>query len=127
VFTQQKADLLHEKIQESVPCIPSSVIDLIPPYLLKEQWSSEEKEETYPAPLFHRDKNSEELYKKLEDKKITLSLEDQGKAIAEYMATKNKNAGKELFSIILDKINSPTVVFDHSNYESDSYLYFMPL
>lgn len=63
------------------------------------------KDIEFPGYLFSRDEKSEKLYRILKDNKI--SLEIKVEEISSYMETKNRNGGKDLYHIILDKLNPP--------------------
>lgn len=67
----------------------------------------------FPGYLFSRDNESEKLYQILI--KDNLSLAEKAKEIARYMETGKRNAGKELYHIILDRLNPPPE-FDWANY-----------
>ena len=75
------------------------------------------------AVLFLRDKKSEALYQHLNNRDC--SQTSKREAIEEFMQSKNKNAGKKMFNIILEKLramNDPIPHFfsdRHSNDLSD--------
>lgn len=80
----------------------------------------------YPKALFSKDQNSEELYAKLTNN--SLSILEKALAIAEFMETKNGNAGKEMYHIIFEGLNyQPTVyTFSYLDFPSDPLMYWTP-
>lgn len=74
-----------------------------------------------PGLLFPCDQKSEQLYRQLQLKEEDFSLQEKAAAIAEYMQTKNRNAGKKLFEIILDKIKSTPDYMVNSTYQATDY------
>ncbi|MBA2649630.1 MAG: hypothetical protein H0U75_08590, partial [Legionella sp.] len=70
----------------------------------KESFHGTDSCEHFPGLLFKRDKKSEELYQYLQNPDFTQTKKTE--AIEEFMKSKNKNAGKKMFNIILDKLES---------------------
>lgn len=56
----------------------------------------------FPSYLFNKDKKSEDLYHKLQG--LNLTLDAKKIEIALFMETQSKNAGKELYHIILNEL-----------------------
>ena len=104
---------LEKKNFETVDKMISNIIQAY-----KESFHGTDSCEHFPGLLFKRDKQSEELYRYLKDLDATQT--EQTKAIEEFMKSKNKNAGKKMFNIILDKLEStPDVREQHFYWAHD--------
>jgi len=96
----------------------------------EENFHNTDSWDLFPSSFFKRDANSEELHQTLKDGQV--SLLEKAEAIADYMKSKNRNAGKKLFNIILDTLESTAdvtedwVSYSHMDYSYDYSIGYLP-